>query len=63
VAGMPVGYKPAKGHNLLRTMGDVAIYKYFSCAAGPVSLGKLNNNGIELLQLAANVTMQIESIK
>lgn len=52
--GVPKGYEPSKGDiTYYAPWGDIAIfYKDFGYANGLVSLGKIDNNGIDLLKEA-----------
>lgn len=52
LSGAPSGYKANKGDiTYYGPWGDIAIfYKNFSYASGLVPIGKIENNGIEVLQ-------------
>lgn len=60
--GAPTGYQPsARDITYYAPWGDVAIfYKDFSFASGLISLGKIDDNGIELLKNVGNQSVTFE---
>ncbi|UZR96818.1 cyclophilin-like fold protein [Chondrinema litorale] len=62
--GAPSGYKPSVGDiTYYAPWGDIAIfYKDFGHASGLISLGKIENNGIEQLRKAGNTPVTFELI-
>lgn len=62
--GAPSGFDPSKGDiTYYAPWGDVAIfYKNFSYSKGLISLGKIENNGIEQLKNAGNASVTFELI-
>lgn len=62
--GAPKGYEPSKGDiTYYAPWGDVAIfYKDFSYSPGLISLGKIDDNGIEQLKKVGNTPVTFELI-
>ena len=60
--GAPAGYQPSTGDiTYYAPWGDVAIfYQDFSHAPGLISLGKIEDNGIELLKNVGNQLVTFE---
>ncbi|SDR01993.1 cyclophilin-like fold protein [Flagellimonas zhangzhouensis] len=63
--GAPGGYDPSKGDiTYYAPWGDVAIfYKDFSYSSGLISLGRIENNGIEQLRLVGSQPVTFELIE
>lgn len=61
----PEGYEPSKGDiTYFAPWGDVAIfYKDFKYSQGLISLGKIENNGIEELRKAGDAQVSFTLIK
>lgn len=63
--GAPEGYEPSKGDiTYFAPWGDVAIfYKDFRYSEGLISLGKIENNGIEKLKAVGDQQVTFELVE
>ena len=62
--GAPGGFDPSVGDITYAPWGDVAIfYKDFGYASGLISLGRIEDNGIELLRTAGVEDVTFELVK
>lgn len=61
-AGAPSGYDPSIGDiAYYAPWGNIAIfYKDFGYSNGLIELGKIDNNGIQLLNVSGNITAKFE---